>query len=304
LFAKVEGRAMQGSLGEKIGEGAAADVHEWAPGQVVKLYKPRSSRRLAWHEVQMTHNAFVAGAPAPELLGVVTRDGRLGMVLSRLDGPTLLQQLRAGAVTSVQAGSILAELCMTIHRIPAPPDAISLYAWMDAWLRSASGRLPQHLADGVRASIDRLSASDGPGNSLGPGELGHGGLCHGDLHPANVIMTVDGPRLIDWSGSIRAPAAYDLAISQTLLSEIGPEIADDPERPRALNAAVQSEYARLAGLPLETLTAVTAPYLPFIRTLIVLGESIPALRARLLERAVADLHLQDQTPRAHDTGRR
>ena len=28
---------MQGSLGEKIGEGVFADVHAWAPGQVVKL---------------------------------------------------------------------------------------------------------------------------------------------------------------------------------------------------------------------------------------------------------------------------
>jgi hypothetical protein len=30
---------MQGSLGEKIGEGAYADVHAWAPGQVLKLFK-------------------------------------------------------------------------------------------------------------------------------------------------------------------------------------------------------------------------------------------------------------------------
>src|SRR6266576_2111069 len=28
---------IQGSLGEKIGEGVFADVHAWAPGQVVKL---------------------------------------------------------------------------------------------------------------------------------------------------------------------------------------------------------------------------------------------------------------------------
>ena len=38
---------MQGSLGEKIGEGASADVHAWAPGQVVKLFKSAASRRLA-----------------------------------------------------------------------------------------------------------------------------------------------------------------------------------------------------------------------------------------------------------------
>jgi len=30
---------MRGSLGEKIGEGVSADVHAWAPGQVVKLFK-------------------------------------------------------------------------------------------------------------------------------------------------------------------------------------------------------------------------------------------------------------------------
>ena len=43
---------MQGSLGEKIGEGASAEVHAWAPGQVVKLFKPAVSRRLGWHEAQ------------------------------------------------------------------------------------------------------------------------------------------------------------------------------------------------------------------------------------------------------------
>ena len=30
---------MPGFLEEKIGEGAFADVHAWAPGQVVKLFK-------------------------------------------------------------------------------------------------------------------------------------------------------------------------------------------------------------------------------------------------------------------------
>ncbi len=63
---------MRGSLGEKIGEGVAADVHAWAPGQVVKLFKSGVSRRLSWHEVQMTHTVFAAGGPAPEMFGVVT----------------------------------------------------------------------------------------------------------------------------------------------------------------------------------------------------------------------------------------
>ena len=52
---------MRGSLREKIGEGASADVHSWAPGQVVKLFKSGVPRRLSWHEAQMTHAVFAAG---------------------------------------------------------------------------------------------------------------------------------------------------------------------------------------------------------------------------------------------------
>ena len=95
---------MRGSLGEKIGEGAFADVHAWAPGQVVKLFKAGVPRRLGWHEARMTRAVFAAGAPAPEVFGEVTLDGRFGIVLPRLDGPTLLQLSRTGAMTSRAGG--------------------------------------------------------------------------------------------------------------------------------------------------------------------------------------------------------
>lgn len=151
---------------------------------------------------------------------------------------------------------------------------------MDAWLRSAGALLPAHINAGVRATIEKLTSSQAPGDA---------GLCHGDLHPGNVIMTEAGPRLVDWSGSVRAPAAYDLAISHILMTEYSAVLADDPERPRALNAALQPEYARLAGMPAATLAAEIEPYFPFIRVLIVLGGTVPALRDRMLERVEAAL---------------
>src|SRR5579864_4479121 len=40
------GRAMRGSLGEKINQGGTADIHVWAPGQVVKLFKEGFPPRL------------------------------------------------------------------------------------------------------------------------------------------------------------------------------------------------------------------------------------------------------------------
>ena len=66
--------------------------------------------------------------------------------------------------------------------------------------------------------------------------------------PGNVTMTADGPRLVDWTGAVRAPAAFDLACGHVVLVEVAPEFIDDPQRQRAYNAAAQSEYARLAGM--------------------------------------------------------
>jgi hypothetical protein len=93
---------MPGALGEKIGEGAQADVHAWAPGQVVKLFKASSARRLAWWEARMTRAVFAAGAPAPEVFDEVTLEGRFGIVLRHFNVPTLLHLSRSGAMTPEQ----------------------------------------------------------------------------------------------------------------------------------------------------------------------------------------------------------
>ena len=102
---------MRGSLGEKIGEGAFSEAYAWAPGQVVKLFKAGVSHLLGRHEVRMIRAVRAAGVPVPEVFGEVTLDGRFGIVLQRLDGPTLWQLSRTGAVTFEQAGAIVAALC-------------------------------------------------------------------------------------------------------------------------------------------------------------------------------------------------
>ena len=270
---------MRGSLGEKIGGGASADVHAWAPGKVVKLFKDGVRRRVAWHEARMTRAVFAAGVPAPEVFDEVTLGARFGIVLSRLDGPTLLQLSRTGAMTSRQVGAILATLALSVHKTPLPPDVLSLRDYMDAALRLSGDMLPKHIVTGVLPLIERLP----------PG----GGLCHADLHAGNVIMTADGPRLIDWTGTVRAPAAYDLGVWHILLSELAPEIVDDPERPRAVNAAVQSEYARLAGVSPAVLTAAVEPCLPIVCVSVLLSGAWPAQRERLIQRVEAALCLED-----------
>ena len=267
---------MVGSLGEKLGEGAYVDVHVWAPGQVVKLFKTGFPRRHAWWEARMTRAVSAAGAPAPKVFDEVTLQGRFGIVLERLDGPTLLQLSRSGAMRHEETGAILARLARSVHQTAAPPDVLTLSDSMAGGLRLSDSALPEEIATGILALIERLTPGDG--------------LCHGDLHPDNVIMTAEGPRLIDWGGATRAPPWLDLACCHVILTELAVETADDPERPRTVNAATQAEYAGLAGMSPAALAAAVEPYLAIMRARALLGPAgSPAVRVLLLQRIEAAL---------------
>jgi aminoglycoside phosphotransferase (APT) family kinase protein len=266
------------ALGEKLGEGAFSEVHAWASGQVVKLFKAGVPRRLGRHEARVTRAIFAAGGPAPEVLDEVTVEGRFGIVLSRLDGPTLMQLSRSGAMTTAQTGAILASLYMSVHKTPPPTEVRLLRDWLEA-LQISGDMVPAHIATGILALIERLQPGDG--------------LCHGDLHPANVIMTADGPRLVDWYGTVRAPAAFDLACGHVIMTELVPEHINDPERPRAYNAATQSEYARLTGMSHATLMAAMEPYLPIACVIYLLWGIGGALRERLIQRIETSLRSDD-----------
>ena len=155
----------------------------------------------------MTRAAFAAGAP--EVFDEVTVDGRFGIVLQRLDGPTLQQLLLTSAMTPEQVGAILASLYISVHkrrrRRMSPCSAVGSISHRRppaTYCRSTSPPASLTL-------IDRLPPEDG--------------LCHSDLHPGNVIMTADGPKIIDWACALRASGVFDIARVHISLSELVPE---------------------------------------------------------------------------------
>ena len=107
-------------------------------------------------------------------------------------------------------------------------------------------------------------------------------------------MTADGPRthrLERYGPRARRPRPCVLPPHPF---RARPGSVDDPERPRALNAAVQSEYARLAGMSPAALTAAMEPYLPIVRVLRPRRSGDrPALRERLIQRVEATLRSED-----------
>ena len=66
-------------------------------------------------------------------------------------------------------------------------------------------------------------------------------------------------------------------------------IADDPDAPRATNAAMQSEYARLTDMSEAALKAALERYLPIVYVLCLLGNMWPTRRDLLVQRIGAAL---------------
>jgi aminoglycoside phosphotransferase (APT) family kinase protein len=66
-------------------------------------------------------------------------------------------------------------------------------------------------------------------------------ICHGDLHPFNVLVDGASFTVLDWSAALLAPRAYDVAFTSLLLAE--PPLTV----PRAIAPALRGVGARLAS---------------------------------------------------------
>jgi aminoglycoside phosphotransferase (APT) family kinase protein len=77
-------------------------------------------------------------------------------------------------------------------------------------------------------------------------------LCHGELHPGNVIRTAEGPRVVDWFDASRGDAAADVANTSLVIRHaalpggLDPRVATTLAAVReAFGAAYLDHYARL-----------------------------------------------------------
>ncbi|MET0909160.1 MAG: aminoglycoside phosphotransferase family protein, partial [Ilumatobacteraceae bacterium] len=101
------------------------------------------------------------------------------------------------------------EMVRTVHgldpsQLPSayPLGSPASFAWwdFDALLGEVGDDIDAAARAGLDAAIERHR-----GWSRFDGEL----VCHGDVHPGNVMMTADGPALIDWDLLCWAPAGWD-----------------------------------------------------------------------------------------------
>lgn len=188
--------------GELIARGNTSDVWGWSPATVVKVLRPGIPSHWAALEADITQRVREAGLPVPAMDGVVEVEGRPGIVLERVDGPSMWSRIKdapadlprfVGELVDLQAAVLAA------GPVEGIPDLVSrLHAKIDE---------AHELPAPERAEAQRLLAAL-PGGT---------GLCHGDMHPANLLAGQRGWVIVDWfDASVGQPSA-DLARSSLLM---------------------------------------------------------------------------------------
>jgi Ser/Thr protein kinase RdoA (MazF antagonist) len=222
----------QRAIGEIIGRGRVADVHSYGDF-ALKLYQAGWSKAPAYLEAAILAILESHDLPAPRVHEVGSYDGRWGLVMDRIAGQTLGEQMLADPGRIGTGLDEMARLQLRVH------------AAADTRLRSLKARLAERIADAraLDAALqNRLLAQ--------LAEMPDGDrLCHGDFHPYNIIGQGPDAMIVDWLDTTVGPPAADACRSYLLLTIAAPQIAE----PYLDRYIVRSRIARdavLAWLPL------------------------------------------------------
>ena len=216
-------------LGDVVARGSRSFVHAYGRGAVAKVPKPETPASWILAEAEYVEAVRAVGAPAPALLGMEEIFGRPASVWERVDGPSMWQQVVDRPERGTEVGRALADVQLALFDLVPP---VTLPDQRD------------RLVSKIRRSAANVDPSLGAALQLLPARTGRLHLCHGDLHPSNVIVGHNGPVLVDWFDASRGERVADVARSSLTL------LGDGAATPR-----------HLPGSDRRTLAVLTQAYL-------------------------------------------
>ena len=185
-----------------LSRGRTAEVYAWENDCVLKLFYDWCDPLWINQEADVAVQLVQAGLPVPACHGMVELDKRQGIVFQRLQGPTLLALISKQPLKLPEYARLMAALHQKIHQVSVPQ-----FHSLKKQLESSIQRVEQ-LPDDLRVYCLKVL------DALPEGEQ----LIHFDFHPDQIMMTKDGPYIIDWGSACKGDPLADVARTSLLLS--------------------------------------------------------------------------------------
>lgn len=198
---------MELSPGERLGIGRGAEVFACGEGRVLKLLRNPEDAHWLTQEAAAQRAAIAAGIRAPQVFDLVEHDGRPGLLMERIEGPDGLTLFDKEPWRVWEIGKLVGRLHTTLSVVTAPADIPSMRDFMRHDI-STSDRVPAAARQRLLKILEGLPESSQ--------------LCHMDFHPGNVMVTADGPVIIDFASARRGDHIADHVKSLILLEASSP----------------------------------------------------------------------------------
>jgi len=221
-------------IGQKIGDGATAEIFAYGENQVLKLFNANQPQEWIGQEEFFARVAFDHGLPVPRVSDLLEVDGRIGILFDRVVGPTAGESMGKNPLRLSRWVKMLAELLASIHSVDLSGVKIDNNFLMQKFRFERFIGYAEFWSDEQKRKVIEGTNNLPDGNSL----------CHGDLHPGNIIMSANGPVIIDWPAASRGNPWGDVAMTSALLLN-DPYPESTPVWVRAIHKVVANRLNRV-----------------------------------------------------------
>ena len=184
-------------LDKPLARGRTAAVYDWDEGHVLKLFHNWFEFQNIEYEFKVAQAVYDSGVKAPAVRELIQVQGRNGLIYERVTGESMLDLFQRKPWKMFTYARLLAKLHAQMHESVFNGEGIPLQ-------RKRLQNKISHadaLSALLKTSLLNALASLPDGNRV----------CHGDFHPANVLLSGNDARVIDWMDAARGNPLADVA---------------------------------------------------------------------------------------------
>ena len=184
------------SLDKPIARGRTADVYDWDDGHILKLFHDWFELENIEYEQKIARAVHASGVKTPAVGDLIRVNEHNGLIYERAEGESMLAMFQRKPWMVFTYSRLLAKLHAQMHECVFNADVPPQHAKLKNKINHA---------DALSASLKSplLNAL----NSMPEGDR----VCHGDFHPANVLISGNDATVIDWIDASRGNPLADVA---------------------------------------------------------------------------------------------
>lgn len=190
------------SLDAPVARGRTADVYDWDEGHILKLFHNWFPLEDVKYELKIARAVHASGVKSPAVGDMIHVEGRNGLIYERVAGESMLAIFQRRPWRIFQYARIFARLHAQMHESVFEADVPTLHGklrYRISHLDILSASLKTSLLDALHSQpeADRV--------------------CHGDFHPANLLISGNEANIIDWIDASRGNPLADVARTSIIL---------------------------------------------------------------------------------------